>query len=145
MRFLDPAEANAGPADDGMRVRIGDVIGRVAGHVLEAVVGCERDDPVAGYLFFTTLDVPDEDALTITLTDPGLRILDHAWLGGLYATGTWRDAAIEGAGRMRFRFIDDKVWRLALLPAPALRPLRGEPRGSHRSVGLWRHFTLLTD
>ncbi|MDR7035621.1 hypothetical protein J2X36_000356 [Methylobacterium sp. BE186] len=117
--------------------------GEVEGLVLEAVAMLDAQDPIPGYLFFLTDDVPFEDALSITLTDPALRILDTARLGGAYATGAWRDPAIDGPGRLSFRFIDEKRWRLRVLPRPGPRlPFLSEPRGVHRPLGLTRHFVL---
>ena len=143
MRFLDRMAVTVEPAADGHAdVAIDGRTARVRGSWLEAAVACGDDDPVAGWLLFLTDDVPYEERLSITLLDRDLRPLDSAWLGGMYATGTWSEPAIEGPGRLRFRFIDAKVWRLALLPGPALRLPFGEPRGSHRPFGLMRHFVL---
>lgn len=87
--------------------------------------------------------MPFEDALSITLTDGSLRPLDYAWLGSAYATGVWRDPAIDGPGAISFRFIDDERWRLGVLAAPRFGlPGLGEPAGVHRRFGFMRRFAV---
>ncbi|MFA5120194.1 hypothetical protein [Zavarzinia sp.] len=146
MRFLDHRQLGVAPATAGSSaIAVDGHSGRVEGVVLEAAVVLEAEDPIQGWLFFMTDDVPYEDMLTITLTDAGLRPLDRARIGAPYVTGTFRAPRIDGPGRLSFDFIDERRWHLAVLARPTLAlPFVGDPRGVHRPLRLHRHFTLDT-
>ncbi len=146
MRLLTPRQIAVSPDSTGSSAIVVDGrSGRVEGVVLEAAVALDAEDPVLGYLFFMTDDVPYEDMLTVTLTDAGLRPLDRARIGAAYVTGRFGAPRIDGPGRMSFDFIDEKRWHLAVLPRPTLAlPFFGDPRGVHRPLRLHRHFTLAT-
>jgi hypothetical protein len=146
MRIIDPGDVQVIPAlrgNEASEIRIGCHSALVPGLKLEAAALLGEEDPKAGYLLFLTNDVPFEDALSITLLDTSLKVLDRARLGGIYSTGAWRNPVIEGPGRIAFDFIDEKRWRVNVLANPAPRlTLAWEPRGTRRPFGLTRHFVL---
>lgn len=113
----------------------------LAAFVPEAAVSCDGH-----VLLFLSDDIPSEDALRIHLLDAQLRLLDSAWLGWIYATGTFRLLELVQPRTVRFRFFGDTDWSLQVLETAALRvPVFSEPRGVHRRFGWSRHFRIEGD
>lgn len=115
----------------------------VDGALLEAVVQLDASSGIPGYVLFLTDDVPYEDALSISLTDADLTILDSARLSGIYTTGTFADLVLHPPSRLTFRFFDECVWSLNLLKKPSMRlPFASDPAGVHRALGFQRRFIV---
>jgi hypothetical protein len=111
---------------------------RVSGAVLEAAVQWEDR-----YLLFMTDDAPFEEVLGIHLLDDQHSVLDSAFIGGPYSTGSFSSLELREPNTIRFRFIGDTTWDVELLSRPRLRiPFISEPPGVWRPLRLTRHFIV---
>lgn len=110
----------------------------VSGSVLEAALHSAR-----GSLLFLTHDVPHEEMLSIHLLDNDGQLLDSATLGGPYTTGHFRDLLLETPDTVSFRFFDECVWRVRVLPGPRLKlPWWPDARGVWRGGRPRRYFLV---
>ncbi len=111
----------------------------VSGAVLEAAVWWN-----GFYLLFMTDDIPFEESLRILLLDAELNILDSAFVGGPYSSGSFSSLDLIEPNSVHFRFIGDTVWSVELFPHPVIRLplLASEPVGVYRSLGFRRHFVV---
>ena len=110
----------------------------VSGAVLEAALAFGDR-----YLLFMTNDIPFEETLSIHLLDWRLYLLDSAFLGAPYSTGSFSNLDIAGPSTVRFRFIGDTTWSVEVLPRPVFRmPFVPEARGVRRRFGFARHFIV---
>jgi hypothetical protein len=90
-----------------------------------------------------TDDVPFEETLSIHLLDERLDLLDSAFLGAPYSTGSFSDLDIAGSSTVQFRFIGDTTWSVEVLPRPVLRmPFVPDAPGVKRRFGFARHFVV---
>jgi hypothetical protein len=147
MRLLSPEHVKLYPLpdDDDLRsmIRIGPLQGMVHGVVLEAAIEIDRVDASRMYLLFLSNDVPYEDSLAINLLDADLTTIDRAGLGGMYATGWFRDMELHDPATVTFSFFDEKEWCVAVLDTPERRvPFIGDATGVYRPFGFKRHFTV---
>ena len=146
MKLLPPDRVTLSPPTGDMpqsRLTLGAHQTTISGIRLEAAYLLEDDDPIAGYLFFSSDDVLYEDVLTITLTDPDLRILDLAWIGAPYDTALWQGVRIAGPGTIDFSLDQDGAWRVTILPRPEWRlPLPGTDGWIWRKMQFRRHFRI---
>lgn len=135
-RRLDDPEANESPRSEVLLD--GHAVGIVLrGATLETAI--EQDGMT---LLFMTDDTPFEEVLSLHLLSPEMRLLDSAYLGFPYSTGTFALLGCEG-NVARFRFFGGCDWTVELLPRPQRRvPLLGEPRGVWRRFGFSRHFVV---
>ena len=110
----------------------------VPGSALEAAVRWPL-----GWLLFVTDNTPSEEVLAIHLLDGEGKLLDSAFIGGPYATGTFSDLRLEPPATVHFRFIDNADWSVRLLgkAKPAL-PWWPDARGVWRGARLTRHFEV---
>lgn len=110
----------------------------VSGSVLEAAVRWSL-----GWLLFVTDDTPSEEVLAIHLLDNKGRLLDSAYVGGPYTTGTFSDLRLEPPATVHFRFIDDADWSVRLLDKPKRAlPWWPDARGVWRGARLARYFQV---
>lgn len=110
----------------------------VSGSVLEAALHTGR-----GSLLFLTHDVPYEEMLSIHLLDDEGRLLDSATLGGPYTTGHFRELQLEAPDTASFRFFDEVLWRVRVLPKPCFKlPWWPDARGVWRGGRSRRYFVV---
>lgn len=103
----------------------------VAGVISEAAWAV--DD--ASLLLASTEDIPQEDALHLSLLEPGGTV-EAVTLGAAYTTGNFR--VLEASGdRLVFEFFGGAPWCLTVLPAPVWRWPLSDPRGVSRTGG-WK-------
>ena len=94
-------------------------------------------------LVLVTVGTPHEEGLHLHLLDAGLRLLDSAWIGGAYATGSFLLRPSPAADTLCFRFLGATQWSVQVLPEPGFRlPLVSEPAGVARPLGFLRHFIV---
>lgn len=110
----------------------------VSGCVLEAAVRCEL-----GWFLFVTDDIPYEEALAIHFLDDRGRLLDSAYIGGPYTTGSFSNLRLEPPATVHFSFIDDAEWRVRALPEPRYAvPWWPDARGVWRDGQIKRRFKV---
>lgn len=110
----------------------------IPGAVLEAAVEW-RDC----WILFLTDTIPFEEMLGVHLLDRRFNILDSAFIGTAYATGTFTSLKLEVPNKLSFRFIGDTEWSIELLGEWAFRiPLVSEPRGVTRKFKFKRAFIV---
>ena len=108
------------------------------GAILEAAVQTD-----VGPVLFLTQDLPHEDSLSIQLFNAAWQLLDSAWLGAAYTTGSFKDVQLIEPDRIGFRFFGDTDWTLQILDSPTWRlPLWCETPGVRRSFGFKQHFLV---
>lgn len=124
-------------------VTIGGKSSLIRGIIPEVILELNSDDPLSGYLLILNNGSLFEEFLCITLTDGSLRTLDHALLGHMYPSGTFTNFHVVGPGQVSFEYMDGKVWKVIILPAPVFRlPIFGDARGVWRPFNLQKHFAL---
>lgn len=110
----------------------------VDGAVLETAIYWANN-----FLLFMTDDVPAEDILSIHLLDDRLTIVDSAWVGGPYSTGSFELLNLREPNLVEFRFSGDTTWTIELLSKPVFRlPFFSDPPGVMRPVRLSRRFLV---
>ena len=130
-----------------MRLMIGGNEAVVNGRSLRDACVMGPEDPIEGYIFFTDDDSPFEEALSITLTDSRLAVLDQATIGAPYATALLDDVRVEGPGRLAFNLASDTdTWRLTVLDRPEWRvPLLSGKGWQWHGLALRRNFRIERD
>lgn len=117
--------------------------GRETPAVVPGVILEGAADTGAGWLLFTTDDVPHEESLNICFLDRQLRQVDRVTLAWPYGTGVFRHLRVLSPRSLQFEFFGDRPWILELLDGAAWRlPLLGEPRGVWRAFGFRRYFRI---
>ena len=109
----------------------------VTGEVLEAAVQWKDC-----FVLFVTDAIPFEDSLRIYLFDARWQLLDSAKLGAMYTTGAFSRLELAPPNVMRFRFIGDITWELALLDQGVPSLPFSDPKGVSRPFAFMKRFTL---
>lgn len=95
------------------------------------------------YLVFTTDDCPFEESLNIYLLDQKYCTLDHATLFWPYGTGSFKLLDIVEPNIARFKFFEEKIWKIKLyLSKRLVIPYISEPGGVWRKFKLKHHFKV---
>jgi hypothetical protein len=117
--------------------------GRASGTVVEGAVLEAAIQWREFVLAFLTDDIPSEDSLRIYLFDDHLKIVDSAWIGAMYSTGSFRQLELSEPNMVAFSFIGGTRWTVELLDREIVTvPFVGEPKGVHRPFSLHRHFRV---
>ena len=110
----------------------------IHGAILEAAVALENY-----YLVFMTDDVPYEDTLRITLLSKEFQIMDVAYLGAAYSTGSFKLVDMKGENKITFTFFGGTTWTITVFNKKQwLMPFFSEPKGVSRPLGFHHYFKI---
>lgn len=144
MRIIDDGSVALRPlADESPPASVLIVDGETLGHTVPGILLEAAVDTGDALILFTTDDTPYEEVLGVHLVGKDGAPIDSLWIGGAYSTGIFQQLETDGAASVRFRFIDEKLWTITVLPEAAFRlPIVPEKKGVRRRFGFTRRLKV---